>query len=175
MSTKKAKKAVVQPAALIADAAKALSPVEAMFVQRALAGEQVKSAIEALVADGAEADIDVTVRFQGHLKRGESGERKPTSRALRKATLALLVRRMGITRDAALELLSAVLVEAHSLGEDAEAKLLEERPEVGEAFGKVDALIETLPAILTSGRVTLSDVAVTRVLAPTVVEVSDTQ
>jgi hypothetical protein len=162
--SKKTQTAAGSHAIVVAETAKALSPVEALFIQRALSADRVREALEALVPDGTEADIDVTVRVRGHLKRGESGDRKPTSRALRKATLAVLVRRMGLQREKALELISSVLLEAHELTEDAEKKLLEEHPEVEEAFGKVDAFIDTLPRIPTQGRVGVTDVLVERVL-----------
>jgi hypothetical protein len=151
-------------AEVVAQAAPALSPVEACFVGRALAAEKVREAIDGLVLEGTEAEIDVTVRFRGQLSRGEAGDRKPTSRALRRGTLALLVRRMGLQRDAALQLLAEVLAEAHALGEDAEKKLLVEHPEVEEAFTKIDEMIDKLPRIETSGRITLKDVRVERVV-----------
>jgi hypothetical protein len=71
-------------------------------------------------------------------------------------TLALLVRRMGIQREAALKLLAEVLKEAQELPEEAEAKLLEEHPEVGEAFGRLDEFISELEPVDARGRVTLS-------------------
>lgn len=151
------------PIEIIAQAAPALSPVEACFVSRALAADKIKDAIDAMVPDNTEATVDVTVRFTGKLARGEAGERKATSRALRKATLALLVRRMGLQRDAALALLTDVLTEAANMGEDAEKALLEECPEIEGAFGAVDKLADALPKIVTSGRVTLSSVKVERV------------
>lgn len=148
---------------LVKTAAPALSVIEACFISRALSGDKLKDAIDSLVADGTEGAVDVTVRFQGHLARGEAGDKKATSRALRKATLALLVRRMGLQREAALDLLAEVLIEAQKLGEDAETKLLAEHPEIEEAFGRVDEMVDQLPRIPVAGRVTLSNVRVDKV------------
>jgi hypothetical protein len=145
----------LEPQEVFEAAAGALSPEEALFVQRSLSTKKVKGVIEDLVPNETEAKVDCTVRFTGTLKRGKEHKRKPTSRALRKVTLALLVRRMGIQREAALKLLAEVLKEAQELPEDAEAKLLEEHPEVGEAFERLDEFIAGLEPVDAQGRVTL--------------------
>lgn len=144
-------------------ASSTLSPIEALVLSRAFTSEKEAAVIErAIPSPMVEVPFDFTVRLSGSVKRGKAGDRKPTSRALRKATLALLVRRMGLQRDAALDLLAQVLVEAHQLGEDAERALLEEHPEVSGAFERVDAFIGVLPRIETAGRISL-DLEVERI------------
>ena len=154
------KRKSVSPRVAVAASAGGLSPLEGLFVQRALSSEGVKHALETLVPSGVVAPVDVTVRFRGTLTRGAETSYKPTARALRCATLALLVRRMGCTREDALSLLTSVLVEAQQLDASAEGLLLAEHPEVGEAFDRVDAFVATLPRIPAQGRVKLLDVTI---------------
>ena len=138
--------------------------VELLALQRYLSKDAVKSTLEAALPASTTMEVDATFRIVGTIKRGKDTTKAPTARALRKVTLALLVQRMGCTREAALELLGAVLLEAAQMGEDAEKALLEAHPEVEAAFGRVDELIATLPRIAVQGSISV-DVAVQKVIA----------
>ena len=132
--------------------------IEKVFLARA-ASRFAKGAEDA-VPDGAKAHVKLLVRVTGVLERGLRGTRKPTSRALSKATLALLIRRMGFQRDQAVWLLVQVLSEAYCLDERAEALLLAAHPEVEEAFKLVDQMVACLPPIQVAGPLTVADVEI---------------
>lgn len=152
------------PAVVLAALSPGFSPTEVKFIQAALSSKSYLEAVEALIPNETQAQIDVTLRARGTLKRGAAGERKGTSRALSKAALALFIRYTGITREAALGALEKALVEAVKLDETAEKKVLEEHPEVGTAFERLDAFTDTLPKIPTRGTFTTADVLIERVL-----------
>jgi len=137
-----------------------MSPAAVLLIGKVFGKAAVQKAASELVADGSTHEVDVDLHVEGMLSRGKASARKPTSRALRKVTLALLVRRMGLQRAAALKLLAEVLVEAHALDADAEALLLAEHPEVEEAFSEVDRMVDKLPKIPVQGRVTAKSVVV---------------
>lgn len=143
-------------------AAAALTPVEALAISKAIRGTTLET-VNAQVPDGVLVPVDVTVRIQGLLKRGTGFLRRPTTRVLKTATLALLIRRLGIQREAALALLRDVLLEAHALDEAAAEILLTDHPEVTQAFEAVAALADTLPPIEVRGAVTFENASVTKV------------
>ena len=72
--------------------------------------------------------VDFTVRVTGDLGRAEDGDKKSTSSVLNKLTIALLIKRMGCTKEAALETLAEVMQESMVLGKDRKAakKILDE-------------------------------------------------
>lgn len=98
--------------------------------------------------------IDVTVRVSGSIKVAEDGHRASTIKVLTKATLALLIKRMGITRLSALDTLASVFKESMEMDEDARERLLEESgvEEAMELFK--ESVVDVLPKIPTKGRVT---------------------
>ncbi len=70
--------------------------------------------------------VDVTIRVTGTLDVAEDTEKAATVKVLSKATVGLLLRRMGVTRAKAMELLVEVFTEAMTLDKDASEALLEE-------------------------------------------------
>lgn len=151
------------PAQAMAQVAPGLAPHEVLALQRGLSKKGLLEIVEALVGNDFSAEVDFTVRVKGTIKRGSAGERKGTSQALRKVTLAVLVKKMGFQREQALKLLSEAILEAAQLSEDAEKKILEEHPEVEEAFGPAEKFYDSLPKIPTRGTIN-ADVQVERVL-----------
>ncbi len=76
---------------------------------------------------------------------GHDGDKAPTCSIPMLAAMALLVRRMGVTRDGAMDVLLKVMREALSLGKNASKKLLEETG-VAEAQKTIkDEVIAKLP------------------------------
>jgi len=83
--------------------------------------------------DGADPDrtirglvINMTLEVD-ELQIGHDTDKAPTASIPLLPTLALLVKRMGATREAALEMLTEVMDEALTLGKDATKALLEEQ------------------------------------------------
>ena len=137
-----------------------LNAIETVALAQALSSKEVKAAKGAIAPTGLDEDgkvarvpVDVTVRIQGTLGKGEDFDKVPTVSAPLISAMALLVRRMGVTREAALELLCEVMTEAIELGKDANKAILEESG-VLEAQGQVKKEVLTrLPKTPVQGRV----------------------
>lgn len=65
--------------------------------------------------------VDMTVRITADMGRAEDTEKDSTCSVLNKLTIALLIKRMGCTKEAALETLAEVMEESMRLGKDKKA------------------------------------------------------
>lgn len=130
------------------------SPVTILALGKLLNRKAVEAA-RVEVASGSHP-IDVTVRVTGDLSIAEDCERKPTVKVLTKATVALLLRRMGVTRVQAMDLLQSAFADALTLDEDARKRLLAETG-VADALDVFDKnVLGRLPKIPVKGRVTVN-------------------
>ena len=128
-----------------------LTSADTIAVAKAI-GDKATKAARADLAVGVH-HVDVTVRVHGALTVGADTDKAGTARMLTKATVALLLRRMGATGDAALAALRDVIAESVALDESAEAALLAQTG-VGDALARVEAeLVSALPRIAVSGAV----------------------
>jgi hypothetical protein len=101
-------------------------------------------------------DAIVTLRACGTVSVAADTTKIPTCTIPLLASLALLVKRMGVQREAALDVLKAVMVEALSMGKDAQVLLLEETG-VEEAQDQIrSAVLAALPKAPVKGAVKCS-------------------
>lgn len=108
--------------------------------------------------------VDMTVRITADMGRAEDTEKDSTCSALNKLTFALLIKRMGCTKEAALETLAEVMEESMRLGKDKKAAsaILEETGiNAAEAEFKAK-VVAKLPKTPVLGKVA-ADVTVERV------------
>lgn len=98
-------------------------------------------------------DFDFTIRAKGTLSKGKDTEKTPTSSMPHITVLALMVRRMGIQRDAALAMLQECMTEALTMDVDAREKLLEAQPEIALAEQQVRKTLAALPKSPVKGAV----------------------
>jgi hypothetical protein len=104
-------------------------------------------------------EVDVTIKV-GEMRVGPDTDKAPTSSIPMLTALALLVKRMGIQREDALQTLREVMVEALDVGADAQRKLLEESG-VAEAEQRIrDEVIAKLPRLPVKGAVLVEGVEV---------------
>lgn len=102
--------------------------------------------------------VDFTVHVAGVLRKGDISMAVPTVAIPYKAVLAFLVRRMGVTRDAAIKHLTAAMSEAMKAGETVNLETVEA------AETAVKEMLGKLPKIPRSGATTLvGDLVVERV------------
>ena len=71
-------------------------------------------------------DYDFVALFRGSMSKGADTDKAPTCSIPLIATLSLLIRRMGVTRPEAIELIREVMTEAIELGTNASKQLLEQ-------------------------------------------------
>ncbi len=123
--------------------ATALAP-SVLFLADLFSVDRLKEAREVVMPGTAHA-VNVVLHAAGSLAVGKPGSRRSTSTVLRKATIALLLRRLGVTREKTQQVLTEVFSEALRMDKDAEETLLRAHPEVAEAFRHVEAIIDHLP------------------------------
>lgn len=113
------------------------------------------------VGPGVYKDISVELRVHvGEMRVGNDTDRAPTSSIPWLAVCGLMVKRMGLQRDAALETMREALLEAFKLDKDAQAILLKETG-VAEAEDMIkEEVIAKLPRTPTKGQVTVKDVEI---------------
>jgi hypothetical protein len=127
------------------------SPLTVLALGKLLSRQAIKAARDEV--ESGTHPVDVTLRVTGDLEIAEDGKRKPTVKVLTKATVALLLRRMGCTREDALALLESVFSDALNLDEDAREKLLAETG-VDDALKSFDKkVLSNLPKLTCKGRV----------------------
>lgn len=137
-----------------------------MDIQNAVALVALASAVESkqeTAAKGAVpenylANLSLTARLEGTIKRGSATTAKPTCSLLNKAVIGELLRRLGITRDAALRHLRDIATEAIAAGEVSVAKAFTDvNPELLLAVKQLeDEVIAKLPRQPRDGRLTAS-------------------
>lgn len=112
------------------------------------------------LAPGAyDLDEIVTLKLEGTVKVSADTERAPTCSIPLLPALALMVKRMGVQREKALDLLREVMTEALKLGKDASEELLAETG-VAEAQKQLkDEVISKLPKTPAKGMVRVSGTA----------------
>jgi hypothetical protein len=100
--------------------------------------------------------FDFTVNFKGKINKGDDYEKPPTTATPWLAVIGLFVRRSGIQREMAMELIRDAMIEASKVKGDKKAeKLLLEETGVGiaiEAYKK--DVISKLPKTLCQGPIT---------------------
>lgn len=140
----------------------ALPPVEILTLTKAF-GERVVKAASATIAPGQFA-ISAAYEIRALLKKAEPPRpRRGTTRALRIVTLALLLQRLGVTRERTKTLLIEVLAAAAAMNEEEADRLLEEHPEIIEALRHVDDVVNKLPDIQAQGAVSVAAEIIRRV------------
>lgn len=94
-----------------------LSPAEVVALSKLFDGERkmVKEAREKLTP--GDYEVKASVQLEGNLAVGVSVEYTPTSNIPLLVTMALLVQRMGLQKDAALAMIHTAMTEAILLGE----------------------------------------------------------
>jgi len=137
-----------------------LTAIETVALAQALSSKEVREAKGGLSPTGlddsgkvARVPVDVTVRITGSLGKGEDFDKVPTVSVPLISAMALLVRRMGITREAALELLCEVMTDAIELGKDANKTLLEESGVLAAQKQVKEDVLTRLPRTPVQGRV----------------------
>ena len=104
--------------------------------------------------------INLTLEV-GEMSIGHDTDKTPTTSIPMLPTLALLVKRMGATREAALTMLKEVMTEALSLGKDASAMLLLESGVAETEKAIKDEVIATLPRSPVKKTVKVKDTTLT--------------
>ena len=96
--------------------------------------------------------VDFTVRISGTVQKGEDTFKVPTSRTPTLAAMALLIQRLGVQRERAVELLMSCVKDAIELGDDAEDQLMENTG-VREMEARLRAEFAKLPPTKVNGAV----------------------
>tara|TARA_R110000824_G_scaffold359619_1_gene547193 strand:- start:64 stop:561 length:498 start_codon:yes stop_codon:yes gene_type:complete len=129
------------------------TPEEMLAIMKTISTKEVETAKSA-IANDSQAEIDMTVRIKGLLKRGNAFSSKGTSRIPWKVAIALLLKRSGVTGPGSIELLTEAIRDAASMNKDAREKLLSEAG-VGDALQVVNKeLCEKIPRIQKNGNIT---------------------
>lgn len=98
-------------------------------------------------------DEILTLRIDGTVKVSEDTEKAPTCSIPMLPALALMVKRMGIQRERALDILREVMTEALKLGKDATAELLAETGVADAQTSIEEEVIAKLPKTPVKGMV----------------------
>lgn len=136
----------------------------------------LSKAVKTAVATRARSELEPGVygvnfkcQVSGTLTIGEDEEYTPTVAIPLKTTLALFIRRMGITREHAIEALKSAMTDALRANDDLEGKndrilaeLSESEEIVDETMNMVNEMIGELPTKVRKGKV-LSDLTVSDV------------
>lgn len=96
--------------------------------------------------------VDMIVHIKGAVKVGAPTQAKPTASLPTKAVIAMLLRRMGVQREAAKEVLLDILTRIYE-GEKVEDDILQ-MTGVEEAFKALDEVLSRAPKIERAGRTT---------------------
>tara|TARA_B100000029_G_C17306109_1_gene862564 strand:- start:49 stop:516 length:468 start_codon:yes stop_codon:yes gene_type:complete len=97
-------------------------------------------------------EYDFVARFRGVLTKGEDTDKIPTCSIPIKATIAMLIRRMGFTRDDAIALLVDVMTEAIELDKNASNELLDESGVLAAYKAVEKQVLDKLPRTPVIGR-----------------------
>lgn len=142
-------------------------PVAVVAVDGAIPPKVLRQA-KGQIPDGHRAHVELTAHLKGMVTRGEPSEAAPTANLLNKAMVGELLRRLGVTREAALKHMRAIAEEA----------LIDGQVNIGQAFSDAnpqlltaikqveDEVIAKLPKQPRAGRLSiqcgmrLSDVAI---------------
>lgn len=100
-------------------------------------------------------DETVTLHVKGTVKRGQDGEYTPTISIPVKATLAILLERMGFQRDYAAELLVECMTQALNEETQAAPIIAERLKDIDAAEERVRAVLEALPKATRRGATTM--------------------
>lgn len=118
-----------------------------------LAGDAARLTRNDLAPGTHEVDSVVTLVLDGSISVAADTEKAPTCSIPMLPAMALLVKRMGIQRDAALKLLRQVMQEALELGTDAATELLEETGVLEAEIEIKEQVIQQLPKTPVKGGV----------------------
>jgi len=102
-----------------------------------------------------EVDETVTLHVKATIRRNQDGEYTPTVSIPLKATLALLLAKMGFQRERAAELLVDAMTEALNEGLLGEETVLARLADVDAAMARVTAITAALPKETRKGAVTV--------------------
>lgn len=129
----------------------------------ALVGDALMERKKNEIAEGSSASVDMTVRVTGVVKRGVGYTQRPTSRLLNLGTVAVLLKRAGVTRETAKLLLRDVLRESARLNDEMREQLVREY-ELEQTIQAIqDEIVENAPRVEVAGRVTAKlDVSIER-------------
>jgi hypothetical protein len=149
-----------------------LAPATLAMLAKKL-GDTAKKTRNTLPAGEYKVDEIVTLKLDGTVKVSADGDKAPTCSIPMLAAMALLVRRMGIQREAALDMLSEVMREALALtkdgaaGEAVSAKLLADSG-VADALEQIQTdVVANLPKTPVKGQVRVDGTACAVGIVPT--------
>lgn len=126
-------------------------------IQRGVDSKKARGELNAGVYKDIRIELSVLV---GEMRVGLDSDKAPTSSIPWLTAMALLIKRMGLQREDALETLRDVLTEAIALGNDA-AEALAAESGVEEAEKRIrEEVISKLPRTPVKGQVTVKDVDV---------------
>tara|TARA_R110002051_G_scaffold139930_2_gene212655 strand:- start:807 stop:1304 length:498 start_codon:yes stop_codon:yes gene_type:complete len=130
-----------------------LTPEEILAIMKTISTKEVDAARKA-IANDSQAEIDMTVRIKGLLKRGDAFSSKGTSRIPWKLALAIFLKRSGFTGPQTARMIADSIQEAIKLGKEADANLIKESG-VFAALAIIDEeLLKKLPKIQKNGNIT---------------------
>ena len=123
-----------------------------------------------LATGSYEIDQTVTLHVKGTVKKGADCEYTPTVSVPLKATVALLLNKMGFQRDRAAELLVEAMTEALEWERLGEETIVERLADVDAAMERVQQITAQLPKQLRKGATTVKGTVVVEVVAEPVSE-----
>lgn len=125
------------------------------LIAKAIEKSAAKTAKKLDLKEGVyDVDETMTIRVTGQIKKGKDEDYTPTADIPVKATLALLLEKSGITRDAATNLLVESMTEALEAGEKAEGAVQERLNDIDEAMERVQSATAKLPDKTRKGKTT---------------------
>ena len=113
-------------------------------------------------------DETLTVRVCGTVVKGEDETYTPTVAVPLKAVLALLLARMGATREAAMDAMVSAMADALNGGEGAVEGMADRTKDVDTAMARVNDMLAALPEKTRSGKTRVDATMV--IASPTMVE-----
>lgn len=124
-------------------------------VANAIDAKAKKAAVDR-IPEGYEATYEVFVRVVGSISRGQATTVKPTARLLSKAVIAELLRRCGVTREAAERALLEIATESIAKGATVSDKLIDTDPQLLAAIKRVeDQVVKELPMDTRAGKLSV--------------------
>ena len=120
---------------------------------------KLNSRVEDLDVSPGAYEFDFCVRIQGRAVRAADTEATPTSRALTLETLALFIKRSGLQREAAINILMEVMRDSVQLGSDQKTALLEITG-VAEARDRLAREMAKLPKVSRKGSFSFKEITV---------------
>jgi hypothetical protein len=129
-----------------------LTALEKIALQKSVPTKALKMA-RGEIAVGSH-EVDFTLHIKGTVQVEADTSKVSTVSVPLKETMAFLIRRMGITREAAKKALVEAMQDAIKETSRGEGSILESHPEIAEALEQVNLLMKELPMTPVKGDVT---------------------